>query len=996
MEEDVRPPQHQPLGGDAESLVEQEPIQPLQTPVQQVPLKQALTPPASPHPSANPFSRLPRTVIERILYVADASTFACLALLNRKWRRISDSPLLYAHHLSRCPSFALSQKATEESPGQLDDLVLLKRQFFSEIRRNGFDVFFRPHHTLIKLISTSMSSSTAFPHGEAFRFAFSQNAQLILCISSSRIVVLDVTSEPPAVRHELKTLRRPLHATILDDGSLLAVASSTHQVNIYSLSNSEAKLIQNLKLNDVPRALAFSPTGGVLAIAYNDMIEVYAVREGAAVAERRAVRCAGVDSISFSSDGVILLGSSDNSQTGNLVTITVPLYGEQDADISLKDVQIQMWTTQILFPDTVRNYSHACLLPLHTEGEGCWILGFDNQLGVYRAIGISNSSSGTAYFVSPRSENDLKEHPPMMLASSDSQGELVALGFQNSGIWVYGLPDRLDIAPVAQSPIEPQAPPGTAQTQASEDLHTNMNRLQHTITRPKVLIKGHKVIDMPGVTAARFVRHNPSMGGRRRLAAVAPGGVDHTIFGEEDVPLDGGRVLILDFARSITNGGLTELTIEIGEAEPVLLREPNSTLATEVELERRRTRLHRGNPTGIATRGPRESYPAASSSVRGRPRRNSSYLSASSSEVGPESEIGAIPDGPYDNTQPRSQDTLRRAATAAAANRRRVPVEPRRVYPDTRVPPIFQIPHESDADNWVPPPPPYQREADAPLPDYLRRTLLPPPGRARGASSAADSIRRSLSTRFSTDTSFRPSLHRLNTVTGPSLASRMRRPTGGEPSLPDNPRRHASFLRRRDTPETQSPQTPPQGNNANGSTRSPQQPRSPPAPPAPPLPVQNAPLAVPNPSLIPPNVPVMAGLAQSPIAEAQEPVGQPPNGDQLDGWQHVMPSVPLTPPAMNSYLFSLSSPNLLPSPEFIEEVQTPQSPGRVHDRAQSHDARPPWSAIALRNRRASTDPTHSSSQSVAPEQQWRRRIEEWNERTIYERNKKSRSKCTVM
>jgi hypothetical protein len=262
-----------------------------------------------------------------------------------------------------------------------------------------------------------MSSSTAFPHGEAFRFTFSQNGQLILCISSSRIVVLDVASTPAAVKHELKTWRRPLHATILDDGSLLAVVSSSHQVNIYNLSGAEARLVQNLKLNDVPRALALSPTGGVLAIAYNDMIEVYAVREGALATERRAVRCAGVDSLSFSSDGVILLGSSDNPVTGNLVTITVPLYGEQDADFSVKDVQIQMWTTQILFPDVVHNYSYACLLPLHTEGEGSWMLGFDNQLGVFRAIGVSKSSSGTTYFVSPMSEDLFEENPRLFRLS---------------------------------------------------------------------------------------------------------------------------------------------------------------------------------------------------------------------------------------------------------------------------------------------------------------------------------------------------------------------------------------------------------------------------------------------------------------------------------------------------------------------------------------------------------------------------------------------------
>ncbi|KAL4781690.1 hypothetical protein BJX76DRAFT_359637 [Aspergillus varians] len=987
MEEDVRPPRV-----DGESLVEPEATQPPQNqlPEPHILRKELAAAPASRDTLGNPFSRLPRTVIEHILHVADASTFASLALLNRKWRRISDSPFLYGHHLSQCPSFALSRKATEEGPIQTSNLAPLKRQFFSEIRRNGFEVYFRPRQTMVKLISTSMSSSTAFPRGEAFRFAFSQSAQLILCISSSRIVVLDVASEPPAVRYELKTLRRPLHATILDDGSLLAVVSSTHQVNIYSLASAEAKLIQNLKLNDVPRTLALSPVGAVLAIAYNDMIEVYAVGERALATERRAVRCAGVDSLSFSSDGVILLGSSDDPQAGNLVTITVPLYGEQETAFSVKDVQIQMWTTQILFPDVVHNYSYACLLPLHTEGEGCWLLGFDNKVGAFRAIGANKTSSGTAYFASPMADDTLGEHPPMMLASSDCEGELVALGFQDSGVWVYGLPDRLDIAPVAQNANEPQIRPRTAQSQSTvvTDSGTNLSRLQQTVTRPKVLIKGHKVTDIPGITAARWVRCSHSTGEQRRLAAVAPGGVDNTSFGEEDVPLDGGRILLLDFARSATNGHVTELIIEIGDAEPILLREPNSSLDTEVELERRRTRLHRGNAAGVSGRGIRESYPAASSSNRGRPRRNSSYLSTSSGEVA-EGEVPTVLDSPYDNTQPRSQDTLQRAATAAAANRRRVARETRRDFLNTPVPPIFQIPHESDADNWVPPPPPYSRDPDAPLPDYLRRTLLPPPSR-RG-QNAADSFRRSLSTRFSSDSSSRPSLHRLNTVTGPNLSSRMRRHIG-DPSTSDDPQRHTSVIRRRANSQTQQlsrvteSAIPPQSHDSLGS----------------PLIVPNAVPAVPNDILgaAPTTAPTISGPGENPPlpVRIQPMTVQLPNNRQFTTAQHVMPAVPPTPPAMNNYLYSLSSPNLIP-PEIMPntpETTVRAADARQHDRTQSYDYRPTLSAIALRNRRASTDPTHSSSQSVAPEQQWRRRIEEWNERTIYERNKKHRSKCSVM
>ncbi|KAL5003851.1 hypothetical protein BDV10DRAFT_4315 [Aspergillus recurvatus] len=970
MVEEAQPPPPERLGVDGEAPIGSDTAQHPRDTESRISLNSATVTATAQDTLGNPFSRLPRTVIEQILYVADASTFASLALLNRKWRRISDSPLLYGHHLSQCPSFALSQTANDQGAAQIGDLAALKRQFFSEIRRNGFDVFFRPHQTLVKLISTSMSSSTAFPRGEAFRFAFSQNGQLILCISSSRIVVLDVASDPPAVKYELKTLRRPLHATILDDGSLLAVVSSSHQVNIYSLSSAEAKLIQDLKLNHVPRTLALSPAGSVLAIAYSDMIEVYAIGEGALATERRAVRCAGVDSLSFSSDGVILLGSSDNPSTGSLVSITVPLYGEQEPELSVKDVQVRMWTTQILFPEIVQNYSYACLVPLHTEGEGSWIMGFDNKLGVFRATGLTKSSSGTTYFASPMSEYTNKEHTPMMLASADYEGELVALGFHGSGVWVYGLPDRLDIAPVAQNSGEPQTR-RTTQRQSSmvTDAGTNLNRLQQTITRPKVLITGHKVTDIPGITAARWVRRNHSMGEQRRLAAVAPGGVDHASFGEEDVPLDGGRILILDFTCSATNGDMSELTIEIGEAEPVLLREPNSSLDTEVELERRRTRIHRGS----TSRGNRESYPAASSRNRPRPRRNSSYLSASSSEVA-DGEIPPIPDSPYDNTQPRSQDTLRRAATAAAASRRRVAQESRRVLQEPSVPAAFQIPHESDADNWVPPPPPYSREADTPLPDYLRRTLLPPP--QRYGQNAAASFRRSLSTHFSSSSSSRPSLHRLNTVTGPNLASRMRRHIG-ETSTSDNHRRHHSWAR---------------GRAGSGSQVQPLSSVDESTVPAQPHDSLVSPQMVPNDTVI-------DSLAPTRQVHAQPMPIQNPTHTQFTSSQLIMPAVPPTPPAMNNYLYSLSSPNLIPAQLIPETPETPSpvqySSARQHDRTQSYDYQPPLSAAALRNRRASTDPTHSSSQSVAPEQQWRRRIEEWNERTIYERSKK-RSKCVVM
>ncbi|KAF7592738.1 hypothetical protein BBP40_012569 [Aspergillus hancockii] len=953
------------------------------------------------------FNSLPRTVIEHILYVVDANTFASLALLNRKWRRISDSSMLYAHHLSRCPSFSLTAKATlDVTP--LDDLAILKLRFCEEIRRNAFEVFLRPHQTLLKLISTSMSSSTAFPQGEAFRFSFSPSAQLILCISSSRIVVLDVASGSAIVRHELKTWRRPLNATILDDGSLLAVVSSSHQVNIYSLTNEEAKHIQNLKLNDVPQALALSPTGGVLAIAYGDRIEVYAIGEGTLATERRAVRCSGVDSVMFSSDGVMLLGSSGDTQNSSLVIITVPFYTEPDTDVSAREAQTRMWTTQILFPEIIQGYSHACLLPLHAEGEGNWILGFDQQAAAFRAIGANNMNSGTAYFTSPMSRS--QESPPGMLPTVDCSGELAALGFQDSGLWVYGVPNRLDIASSNAFTAAQSMSDNGSSHQAEEPmlLSDNAQRLQHYINRPKMLISGHGMSNMPGITSARWVRQTDVPPDNRRLVAVAPGGISPPTIGEEDVPVDGGRVLLLDFGRSTKDGDFTESYIEVGETEPKMLHEPDFSLDTEVELERRRTRLHRGNSSFRARALARESYPAAITMSQSPPlliRRNSSYFSSSSNDIG-DGETSPIPDTPYDNTQPRSRDTLRRAATAAATSRTRYNPryrdEPRRVLDERRVPPIFQVPHESDADNWVPPPPPYSREPDAPLPEYLRRSLLPTLTEpAQRVCDAPCQVRRSQTTRLedmAEESSPRTPLQRLNTIGGSRFASLVRRNTRGS-ETPDPSRRQGYFLRR--------------GINLD-STHS-QNVEVPSVPPAPPLPSQlqqqtpvvpqetdqNTINTVAADHILPAASSIMVPSApaqQSSLQDNQaESVSNPE--DPLE-WQDSVPEIPEMLPNLN-HPYSLSSPNLQitnPPGASSDVVQNSWLRTGYHSsasqRPQSQDLRQTMPTIQPLNRRASTDPTLSTSSQPANDL-WRQRIEEWNERTIYERSRR-RNKCIVM
>ncbi|PYH90532.1 hypothetical protein BO71DRAFT_74766 [Aspergillus ellipticus CBS 707.79] len=999
MEEDVRLPNPERLGGPHPDP-EHRPTTAGSIKLQQDSLKKC--PALTPEQICSSFAHFPSRVIEQILLTVDANTFASLALLNRKWRRISDSAVLYTHHLSQCPSFALTRKATGE-PAHLGDLAQLKQLFGAQIRRNTFDVLLKPRKTLVKLTSTSMSSSTAFPQGEAFRFSFSPNGQLILCISSSRIVVLDVTSDPAVVKHELKTWRRPLDATITDDGSLLAVASSNHQVNIYRLTSEEATYVQGLTLNDIPRTLALSPTGGVLAIAYDDRIEVHAVGEGALATERRAVRCSGVESVSFSSEGDMLLGTSSDRCNGGLVNITVPFYTESEAEYSPRDAQIRMWTTQILFPDVTTGFSHACMLPLHAEGEGSWILGFDEQISTFRAFGVNNTNSGTTYFVNPMSDDGSREFAPTMIPTVDDMGELVALGFEGSGLWIYGVPDRLDIAPVATNTRAYAAMEMDQGESMAETARNSLSRLQQSIAKPKVLVNGHKISDMPGMTAARWVRHPSCTADHRRLVAVAPGGISPPTIGEEDVPVDGGRVLLLDFERSAEDGNLTELNIEVGDAEPKMLNEPNSSLDTEVELERRRTRLHRGNTASPRARAfARESYPSANSLTLvplANVRRNSSFFSSSSN-----GEVQPIPDSPYDNTQPRSRDTLRRAATAAGRGRGRHnhPYQANSLLVQGQRPAtqVFQVPHESDADNWVPPPPPYSTVPEAPLPDYLRRSLMPShTDPVRRVGNPPTQLRRPQTSRLENmvdEPSHRISLQRLNTITGSLLASRLRRNTR-DPDSPEHNRRHSMFPRRRrssvtgPSPNLEDPNglqiyLPPPHALADTSIE---------------------PQAFPNGSS-----PARHSLAFPPTVTAN------PSSCQRATYHDVLPEetfleapddwadpTPATQPMqfnLDNYPYSLSSPNLQASnlqytaPEVVQGGRTRSTYHRAVDRrTQSQDVRLPPGGIAPLNRRASTDPTLSTSSQAAAQDLWRRRIEEWNERTIYERNKR-RSKCTVM
>lgn len=625
---------------------------------------------------------------------------------------------MYAHHLAQCRQLPPStQGEVDQGSLTLDDLPDLKGKFASEVRRNAFEVFLRPRKTLVNLISASASSSTAFPQGEAFRFTFSPNGRMLLGLSSSRIFVIDLTSEPVAVRHELKTVRRPLTATILDDGSLLAVASSRHQINTYTLTSRWVKHTQAISVDEAPRTLALSPQGNVLAIAYDGSVEVHALGATVLTTDRRAVRCSAIDSLSFSSDGSMLLGSSTNQQTSNLVTITAPFYTEE-GDVPPSDFQSRMWTSQILFPETIPGYSHGAFLPTSHEDNGSCVFGYDCRRKIFRVIRMDNVRSEDSCFIGPERGQSWGPPLPYLTPAPDNKGELVAIGFKGCGVWIYGIPSKTQ-----------------SETRSiSSDRGFNSHLQRACPSEPSNVVQGHCLTCMAGVTAASWVgspQEDETSHNQQRLVAVAPGGVSFPNCPTDEIPVDGGRILVFDFERASKDGESKEVTLEVGEAEPKLLVEQSTNIDTEIEHEKRRrkqaNRLSRHNippslpkERAVSATGHDSISPLQNMTSRPPPSSHSQPSSPTDLEPG---NIVDISDTPYNNTLPRSHNTLRRAATAAANRERRHPrfrhsgtvISPRReARPQTHI--------EEDATNWIPPPP-YTPNTNAP--SWERRSRPP-------------------------------------------------------------------------------------------------------------------------------------------------------------------------------------------------------------------------------------------------------------------------------
>lgn len=688
-----------------------------------------------------------------------------MILVNSKWRSASQQGRLYALQLMRCPSYSASHKKPPN--GAQDNLPALRTLFAREVKRNLFDAYLRPNHTIVKIVSNSISSSSC-PGGDGMSFSPSPKGHFLLAYNSSRINIIDLRGPTLKVERELKILRRPAATCVKDDGSLLAVLLTEMQVDLYDLTQHPPKRTQSIILDHSPRTIALSPCGNVLAAAYEGGIEVQSLGSEALPTDRRSVKCDAVDALAFSFDGTQILGTTVQSAQPNTVILTAPYY-DPGSHLSSDNISA-LWTTSILFPNTSRDCSHAVLIQESAHDEAAYAFTYDRSFETFRAVRIDDLRNGTTYFTGPIPNTPLQAKLiPCTLPAASLCGDLVSAGFQGKEVWLYGVPEDLEAVPdtsgnnldVATNPggVHRRVSGGSMRSRTQEAGEARVPQWQLLCDKLRnTFVEGFKVTELSGVSTVKWVAGFGDSSMKERLIIAAKGAVPAKPITDEDgIDFeDGGRLTLVDFDYGLEDGRVAEITIEVGLEEPEVLEEEHRDMATEVAIVRRRTVAQRRGPRSAIMR-------AATTAARPTPASTAEEDDDDDDPLVPR-RIGEAPprpaqppaateetetatimeeqealDAPYSHTGPRSITTLRRAATAAANHRRHnptttagTPVEYRRA--DGRA----EHPHESDADNWVPPPPPYQKEDPEEAPAFLRHSMVPVLAMAGPESSDRD------------------------------------------------------------------------------------------------------------------------------------------------------------------------------------------------------------------------------------------------------------------
>ncbi|KAF2274435.1 uncharacterized protein EI97DRAFT_345652, partial [Westerdykella ornata] len=586
-----------------------------------------------------------------------------------------------------------------------------------------------PAVTVLELTSNTASSS-ALP--DTFGFDISRQGSFISLYTASNIWLIKTAQLPRLWARTLEVKRKPVAVDIMEDGSLLAVLSRPSQVDLYEIQGEQDRSIKKrrtIMLVHEASSMALSPDGLILITGNNYGIEVVPIGPNASESSRRTLSGPIGEKLQFSEDGRTLLitGCARRSSSSSLFVLP----GLYDGPLNEEGVPIPTppdaaWTGLVLFPDTTRIARQATLLPDAETGHIDGLFAFNAEEDTWGIYDIPTQRfTKKKMFLPDQQRWTRAEFLDDAMPAVSPSADLAAVALRMRGttsIWIYQVPGW-DYKPKSQA----------------------LDAIQPCFCIP--ILRENADINQE-ITALRWVRVDSNI---QRLVAV---GNITTITSETDRPSvpEGSKAVIiaLDFDKTKPVGVAPESTRTEYDLDPLLpgekLPEGSIDFEREVELVRTRTLAQRRAQDQLAgRRNSRGSTPGRAHTSAHRDRPSSirpavpTIVRNDSDELTTE-EAQAAFEEPYDNTQPRSQNSLARAATVAAvspANRRHLRALPFRPLEYRRADGLREFPHESDADNWVPPPPAYTATAEASQSVSLSHPTAPPiPGRCHPGSGS--------------------------------------------------------------------------------------------------------------------------------------------------------------------------------------------------------------------------------------------------------------------
>ncbi|TID15952.1 hypothetical protein E6O75_ATG09010 [Venturia nashicola] len=581
--------------------------------------------------------------------------------------------------------------------------------------------------TIVELVSTSATSS-AFP--ESFGLSISVKGKWIAAYSSSALYLLSVENLPAFEDscRGFRIRRKPLAVAVTDVGKF-AVLTTPHKIDIYKCGEEhgdfllgQCRKLETVYLNIDARNLAFSYCGEVVAAGSDTGVEIRNLSADAMETDKRQINTSSLDYISFSEDGKSLLAtaSARRSRVSTFVSLNEGFGDAYMDEEPPEEVPLgKTWITQLLFPERM-NARQAVFLPESASGPVNAMLAFDSNSDRYRVYDVAlkrftkqelSIPFGVRWSRSDRLEDALPA------VSGDASCAAIAVRLKSGReLWVYHIPSRW----------------------REGDIDENLdgeNNEEHEISPLRRVPLPAKEDGAPpeSITYLRWLQ-NPHAPTGRLVALVS---TVTLAMPEEAAPIEApaasGKVMLFDMKHTASVGddaatktliiNLDHIELHEGLTDEVL------ELDREVDIVRRRTQVQRQRPDPTvlpSSRTPRRSASSGSTGSglftlrdldrnrSGRRRRSVGSISSMSEDTDNAGPVAAV-DEPYSQQQPRSRFSLHRAATMAAnstVNRNHLRALPTRPLEYRRADGLREMPHESDADNWVPPPPPYTAEPD--------------------------------------------------------------------------------------------------------------------------------------------------------------------------------------------------------------------------------------------------------------------------------------------